>query len=92
MPFRGADLRRVQKTFDDALEAPYDAEVKLAEGSMVIMVTVRDPENNELTVAACRLEFDSDPKINKTKPQPWEDETKRIVADFVDCCRKYQPA
>jgi hypothetical protein len=63
MPFRKSDARRVQALFDEAVTAPYEAEVVLSNANTVMTISVADPDNAALNVVKCSFDYNPAPAV-----------------------------
>lgn len=87
--FRPSDVRRVQAAFDNALPAPYEAEIELADQRTTLMVRIADPDNNALTVGSVTWTFDA---VRPKERQPSASELAQIVAAQVTVCNEHAEA
>jgi hypothetical protein len=86
MPYKPSSVRRVQASFDAALEQTiYEASVTLDPTRNAIRVVVADPDNPELTVVSCQ--FDYSPSIRTA--QPADDELQHVKSRFAAICQAY---
>jgi hypothetical protein len=86
MPFRTSDIRRAQAAFDAALEETvYEAEIALTNGNNAMSVTVVDPNDFDMVVAACRFDY----QVGVRTAQPSAGELSRIATDFATICAAY---
>lgn len=91
MPFRQADVRRLQTMFDAAVEQPFEAEVTLTADRMHIAVAIKDPDDLRLTVANCQFDYDTH-KTKAREVQPSDYEVGRICESFQAACEGYPAA
>lgn len=85
--FRPSDERRVQKAFDDTLEAPYEAEIQLEDNRKTMRVVIMDPDDPALPVAQAVWWFD--PTALKGRKQPADEEIALIAAQMNRVCADY---
>lgn len=84
--FRPSDVRRVQAAFDDALPAPYEAELELLDYRRTLKVRIADPDDASRTVGMVMWWYDP------TRPkslQPSKEELAQIVAAKAKVCEDY---
>lgn len=89
MPFRKSDARRVQALFDEAVTAPYEAEVTLSNANAVMTISVADPDNAALNVVTCSFDYNPAPAV-RTVDQPRAQEVMEQCAVFATACSEYQ--
>ena len=87
--FRPSDQRRVQAELDAMLPAPYEAVVTLADERRKMYVTIADPDDPDINVAACLWVFDPSRKLEK---QPSDEELKAVVGNLTIICEAYPEA
>lgn len=85
--FRPADVRRVQKAFDLALDPPYDAEVRLENERRTMRVVIMDPDDSSLPVAQAVWWFN--PDAMKGSKQPLDNEVAAIADEMNRVCTDY---
>lgn len=90
MPYRKADVRRVQALFDEAVPAPYEAEVSLTNGNMTMVIAVADPDNDTLNVVNCSFNY-ADTPVMRGLDQPPAREVMEQCASFAAICNAYEP-
>jgi|JI9StandDraft_2_1071091.scaffolds.fasta_scaffold313170_2 hypothetical protein len=88
MPFTKADMRRVQRLFDEAVTDPYEAIVSLSNSNTVMTVAVADPANEALNVVNCSFRFNPAAAAAKTD-QPRSVEVMTQCAEFAAICAEY---
>lgn len=85
--FRPSDVRRVQAAFDQALEAPYEAQVQLTGDRKSMRVVIMDPDDETLPVGQAIWTFDD--TAPKTMGQPSAAEVSSIVTSLKVVCDEY---
>jgi hypothetical protein len=87
--FRSSDQRRVQSALDDALPAPYEAQVTIENGRLMLKACVMDPDNAAMPVVQAFWTYSPG---YRTKKQPEDAEILEIAAGFVTACDAYTAA